>query len=280
MAQAKSTDLISYTILLRPEIATLLEVLVQQQKEMLRLYDIEADVSTGSVITAGLKLLAGKRDERRPNESQSPSLAVTVARPSPSPTVAKPVTNKPIAEPPKQAVASKRDPRLPPVGTKLRCKYQGKGHEVTIEAGGFRHQGVLHTSLSAVAKAIVGYGVSPYQLFGIDRKASPTQTPSESRLEKRPSAKPPAQKAPGQWDVKARQALEAAGVEIKDFTEDECDELRVRIREAQNAQKLRLLDLAKAAHVFMPALAAFLKGGSLSPAHIVLIHRVLTERGA
>lgn len=68
-----------------------------------------------------------------------------------------------------------RDPRLPPVGTRLSKIYRGKEHSVTICSDGIEYQGKRFGSLSAVAKQITGTAWNGYAFFGV--AASPERTP-------------------------------------------------------------------------------------------------------
>jgi hypothetical protein len=60
---------------------------------------------------------------------------------------------------PKRA-AKERDPRLPAVGSKLTRTFKGKSIMVDVTADGFRYEGKTFTSISAVARHIVGYMIS------------------------------------------------------------------------------------------------------------------------
>ena len=73
--------------------------------------------------------------------------------------IARKVTSKTDAKA-KTKVAAKpireRDPRLPPAGTVLKREHDGKVHEITVLDEGFKYQGKVHPSLSALAKEITG----------------------------------------------------------------------------------------------------------------------------
>lgn len=58
-------------------------------------------------------------------------------------------------------------------GTVLRREWQGAIVEVHVEAEGFRWQGALYPSLSAVAKAITGTRWNGPRFFGLRRSATP-----------------------------------------------------------------------------------------------------------
>jgi Protein of unknown function (DUF2924) len=60
---------------------------------------------------------------------------------------------------------SPREPRLPPVGTTINRRYKGQTVAVMVEAQGFRFDGELYHSLSAVANDITGSHVNGFQFF-------------------------------------------------------------------------------------------------------------------
>lgn len=68
-----------------------------------------------------------------------------------------------VAPPP----PSKRDPRLPPAGTKLKRAFGGKERLVEVLEDGFEYDGRHFTSLSAVARAIAGTRWNGFLFFGI-----------------------------------------------------------------------------------------------------------------
>lgn len=53
------------------------------------------------------------------------------------------------------------------IGTVLTREWQGRRVEVVVEPGGFRHEGELHPSLSAVASAIAGSRWNGPRFFGL-----------------------------------------------------------------------------------------------------------------
>jgi hypothetical protein len=63
-----------------------------------------------------------------------------------------------------------RDARLPPPGTVLRRQYKGAVHDVTITETGFVYRGVIHASLSAVARAITGTSWNGMLFFGLQAR--------------------------------------------------------------------------------------------------------------
>jgi hypothetical protein len=75
------------------------------------------------------------------------------------------------ANPPRPAPA-KRDRRLPPPGSTITRRYKGKQLEVKVLADGFEHDGTVHRSLSAVAKAITGSHLNGLAFFGLAAKGA------------------------------------------------------------------------------------------------------------
>lgn len=69
-----------------------------------------------------------------------------------------------------KAPAALRDPRIPRIGTVLARKYKGELIEVDIEPGGFRYEGKLYPSLTAVAKEVTGGHWNGFRFFGLDDK--------------------------------------------------------------------------------------------------------------
>jgi hypothetical protein len=65
---------------------------------------------------------------------------------------------------------TKRDPRLPPVGTELCRSYDGVEHIVTVLDAGFRFRGKQYRSLSVIAHEITGTRWNGYGFFGLLRK--------------------------------------------------------------------------------------------------------------
>jgi hypothetical protein len=68
------------------------------------------------------------------------------------------------------AVLPLRDARLPRVGSVLVRKYRGQTLQVRVLADGFEFEGAVHSSLSAVAKAITGSHCNGYLFFQITGK--------------------------------------------------------------------------------------------------------------
>jgi hypothetical protein len=65
-----------------------------------------------------------------------------------------------------------RDGRLPLPGTVLTREYRGREIRVTVLDRGFEHEGAVHRSLSAVAKAVTGAHWNGYHFLGIARRAA------------------------------------------------------------------------------------------------------------
>jgi hypothetical protein len=88
--------------------------------------------------------------------------------------------------PPKAAVkaatprrASKptdRDPRLPAIGTTITRHYKGRDLKIKVLADGFELDGQHFSSLSALAKHVVGYGVSGFAFVGLWKQAGDAAT--------------------------------------------------------------------------------------------------------
>ena len=68
--------------------------------------------------------------------------------------------------------ARRRTPLTP--GTRLAREWRGVRCEVEVVDGGFRYEGQLHASLSAVAGAITGTKWNGRRFFGLDKPASAT----------------------------------------------------------------------------------------------------------
>jgi Protein of unknown function (DUF2924) len=81
---------------------------------------------------------------------------------------------KPVAAPRAPATAAEvgpaRDRRLPPVGSVLARVYRGQTLQVRVLADGFEFEGVVHPSLSAVAKAVTGSHCNGFLFFRIAGK--------------------------------------------------------------------------------------------------------------
>ena len=62
---------------------------------------------------------------------------------------------------------SQRDARLPKTGTVLRREFCGKTIEVEVLDKGFRHEGAVYASLSAIARHLSGTQWNGYLFFGL-----------------------------------------------------------------------------------------------------------------
>lgn len=58
-------------------------------------------------------------------------------------------------------------PRDPPVGTTLLREWRGRQVRVTVVEGGFEHEGIVHASLSRVAKVVTGSHWNGRLFFGL-----------------------------------------------------------------------------------------------------------------
>ncbi|MBW7929101.1 MAG: DUF2924 domain-containing protein [Fimbriimonadaceae bacterium] len=64
--------------------------------------------------------------------------------------------------------ASATDRRLPPAGTAITRRYNGRTISVIIRPDGFEYEGERYNSLSAVAKAITGSHMNGFRFFKIE----------------------------------------------------------------------------------------------------------------
>lgn len=71
---------------------------------------------------------------------------------------------------PRSASPSKSKKTILMPGTRLLREWRGDRYEVIVEADGFRYDGKLYRSLTAVAKVITGSHRSGSLFFGIQRK--------------------------------------------------------------------------------------------------------------
>ena len=65
------------------------------------------------------------------------------------------------------AAQSRRDARLPAIGTILERSYQGQRIEVTVLEQGFSHKGQVYGSLSAIAFRVTGTRWNGFLFFGL-----------------------------------------------------------------------------------------------------------------
>ncbi len=68
------------------------------------------------------------------------------------------------------ALKKARKPGDPPVGTTLVRQWHGQEVRVQVLEGGFEHDGVVHRSLSALAKAITGAHWNGRLFFGLTQR--------------------------------------------------------------------------------------------------------------
>jgi hypothetical protein len=88
--------------------------------------------------------------------------------PNPAPTPAAPA---------KDATPRPRDPRLPAPGTTLTRTFNGKELKVEVLDAGFRHDGKVWRSLSAIAKAVSGTSWNGFLFFNLQKRpAAPAKT--------------------------------------------------------------------------------------------------------
>jgi DUF2924 family protein len=73
--------------------------------------------------------------------------------------------NPPAAKAKAPLLLYRAHPRLPAPGQVLTRPYKGRNIQVTVREQGFEHEGVLHPSLSAVAKVITGSHCNGYLFF-------------------------------------------------------------------------------------------------------------------
>ena len=55
-------------------------------------------------------------------------------------------------------------------GTRIVREYHNRKHEVIVRESGYEYEGVLYSSLSAVARKISGYNRNGYTFFGLENK--------------------------------------------------------------------------------------------------------------
>jgi len=75
-------------------------------------------------------------------------------------------------KPAKAAKRRKYGKTILSTGTRLLREWHGDRYEVIVEAGGFRYDGKLYRSLTAVAYAITGQHISGNHFFGIKRNGT------------------------------------------------------------------------------------------------------------
>lgn len=55
-------------------------------------------------------------------------------------------------------------------GTRIVREYHNRKHEVIVRENGYEYEGMLYSSLSAVARKISGYNRNGYTFFGLENK--------------------------------------------------------------------------------------------------------------
>jgi hypothetical protein len=73
-------------------------------------------------------------------------------------------------ETPVRVLKFQADDRLPPPGTVITRKYKGEVLQVKVRPDGFEYEGVVYTSLSAVAKQITGSHCNGFLFFRLAGK--------------------------------------------------------------------------------------------------------------
>jgi len=73
-------------------------------------------------------------------------------------------------KPAKSAKRRKHGKTILSTGTRLLREWHGERYEVIVEADGFRYNGKVYRSLTAVARAITGQHTSGNLFFGIQRR--------------------------------------------------------------------------------------------------------------
>jgi hypothetical protein len=125
--------------------------------------------ATGDALTATLK--PAPRADGKPHR-KAPVKSRRTAKPARS------KSRKARATPAKAKAAPKRivkqvdrDPRLPAVGTTITRHYKDRDLKIRVLADGFELDGKHFASLSALAKHVVGYGVSGFAFVGLWKQA-------------------------------------------------------------------------------------------------------------
>jgi Protein of unknown function (DUF2924) len=104
-----------------------------------------------------------ERARRRAEElANDADLRMNPPRPKPVDAPRAPATAADVGPP--------RDRRLPPVGSVLARVYRGQTLQVRVLADGFEFEGLVHPSLSAVARAITGSHCNGFLFFRIAGK--------------------------------------------------------------------------------------------------------------
>jgi hypothetical protein len=128
---------------------------------------LDADAKKAKRKTATRKKAAAKKAPAKKTAAKATPKRKAPAKPAAPNAPAKPAAPK---EPTTSATAKQddqtpkrgrratpgKDPRIPPVGTKIVRPYKGEEYEVTVLADGFRWNDGVYSSLSKLASAITG----------------------------------------------------------------------------------------------------------------------------
>ena len=125
--------------------------------------------ATGDALTANLK--PAPRADGKPHR-KAPVKSRRTARPARSAkSRAKATPAKAKAAPERVGKQADRDPRLPAIGTTITRHYKDRDLKIKVLADGFELDGKHFSSLSALAKHVVGYGVSGFAFVGLWKQA-------------------------------------------------------------------------------------------------------------
>ncbi len=117
-------------------------------------------MATKSTKKAAPKKAAKKRTTKKATTKRTPK-----AKPTPP---AEPAAN---GTPAKEAAPRPRDPRLPKPGAILRREHQGQVIEITVLDHGFKFDGQVWRSLSAIAKAVTGTAWNGFLWLNLQSRA-------------------------------------------------------------------------------------------------------------
>ena len=123
--------------------------------------------ATGDALTATLK--PAPRADGRPHRAASKKSRKT-AKPTRSKS-RKATPAKAKATPQRIIKQTDRDPRLPAIGTTITRHFKDRDLKIRVLADGFELDGKHFSSLSALAKHVVGYGVSGFAFVGLWKQA-------------------------------------------------------------------------------------------------------------
>ena len=122
------------------------------------------------------------RAEIEAANAAGPGAVATLIRGAPKSAKAKPPakgkTPKTPTAPSKDAAPRPRDPRLPKPGTVLTREFQGKKIQVEVLDAGFRYDGDVWRSLSAIARTVSGTSWNGYLFFNLLNRPAKTAAPA------------------------------------------------------------------------------------------------------